>query len=92
MNEGLSAPIKLYDALTYAASRLTEFIDGKKHINHSNDGCKRPPIMNTILPKSSTGRNTRTGKCIPDICVFCEFGLPWVVIEAKRPCPQKGKS
>ena len=86
MNEGLKAANeKLYNALTYGIG-VTEFIDGKK----------ANPTINVIdweTPENNQFHFTEelevenahgTGKRIPDIVCFVN-GLPWVVIEAKRP-------
>ncbi|MEZ8857244.1 type I restriction endonuclease subunit R [Vibrio atlanticus] len=86
MNEGLkSANEKLYNALTYGIS-VTEFVDGKK-ANPTID------IIDWETPKNNKYHFTEelevenaygTGKRIPDVVCFVN-GLPWVVIEAKRP-------
>ncbi|NOJ08298.1 type I restriction endonuclease subunit R [Vibrio splendidus] len=86
MNEGLKAANeKLYNALTYGIS-VTEFIDGKK-ANPTID------IIDWEAPKNNKYHFTEelevenaygTGKRIPDVVCFVN-GLPWVVIEAKRP-------
>ncbi|WP_420600308.1 type I restriction endonuclease subunit R [Neptuniibacter sp.] len=86
MNEGLKAANeKLYDALTYGIG-VTEFVDGKK----------ASPTINVIdweTPENNQFHFTEelevenahgTGHRIPDIVCFVN-GLPWVVIEAKRP-------
>ena len=86
MNEGLkSANEKLYNALTYGIG-VTEFVDGKK----------ATPTIDVIdwhTPENNQFHFTEelevenahgTGKRIPDIVCFVN-GLPWVVIEAKRP-------
>lgn len=86
MNEGLKAANeKLYNALTYGIG-VTEFINGKK----------ASPTINVIdweIPENNQFHFTEelevenahgTGKRIPDIVCFVN-GLPWVVIEAKRP-------
>ncbi|KJY88073.1 DEAD/DEAH box helicase [Vibrio neptunius] len=86
MNEGLKAANeKLYNALTYGIS-VTEFVDGKK-ANPTID------IIDWETPKNNKYHFTEelevenaygTGKRIPDVVCFVN-GLPWVVIEAKRP-------
>ncbi|MCG9632762.1 HsdR family type I site-specific deoxyribonuclease [Vibrio sp. Isolate30] len=86
MNEGLKAANeKLYNALTYGIS-VTEFIDGKK-ANPTID------IIDWSTPSSNKYHFTEelevdnahgTGKRIPDVVCFVN-GLPWVIIEAKRP-------
>jgi type I restriction enzyme R subunit len=86
MNEGLKAANeKLYNALTYGIG-VTEFVNGKK----------ASPTINVIdweTPENNQFHFTEelevenahgTGKRIPDIVCFVN-GLPWVVIEAKRP-------
>ncbi|HHC7268967.1 TPA: type I restriction endonuclease subunit R [Vibrio parahaemolyticus] len=86
MNEGLKAANeKLYNALTYGIG-VTEFVEGKK----------ASPTINVIdweTPENNQFHFTEelevenahgTGKRIPDIVCFVN-GLPWVVIEAKRP-------
>ncbi|ROQ71900.1 type I restriction enzyme R subunit [Vibrio crassostreae] len=86
MNEGLKAANeKLYNALTYGIS-VNEFVDGKK-ANPTID------IIDWETPKNNKYHFTEelevenaygTGKRIPDVVCFVN-GLPWVVIEAKRP-------
>lgn len=86
MNEGLKAANeKLYNALTYGIS-VTEFVDGKK-ANPTID------IIDWETPENNKYHFTEelevenaygTGKRIPDVVCFVN-GLPWVVIEAKRP-------
>ncbi|WP_394144819.1 type I restriction endonuclease subunit R [Vibrio atypicus] len=86
MNEGLKAANeKLYNALTYGIS-VTEFVEGKK-ANPTID------IIDWQSPENNQFHFTEelevenahgTGKRIPDIVCFVN-GLPWVVIEAKRP-------
>ncbi|GLQ71178.1 type I restriction endonuclease subunit R [Vibrio penaeicida] len=86
MNEGLKAANeKLYNALTYGIG-VTEFVNGKK----------ASPTINIIdweTPENNQFHFTEelevenahgTGHRIPDIVCFVN-GLPWVVIEAKRP-------
>lgn len=86
MNEGLKAANeKLYNALTYGIG-VTEFVNGKK----------ASPTINVIdweTPENNQFHFTEelevenahgTGHRIPDIVCFVN-GLPWVVIEAKRP-------
>ncbi|MEP7729281.1 type I restriction endonuclease subunit R [Marinomonas primoryensis] len=90
MNEGLSAANeKLYDALTYGIT-VTEFIDGKKHSPTIQMIDWQTPTNNEYyFTEELTVENTHgTGKCIPDIVCFVN-GLPWVVIEAKRPASSK---
>ncbi|WP_422409589.1 MULTISPECIES: type I restriction endonuclease subunit R [unclassified Endozoicomonas] len=86
MNEGLrAANEKLYNALTYGIG-VTEFIEGKK----ANPTIQ---IIDWEHPENNVYHFTEeldvensqgTGKRIPDIVCFVN-GLPWVVIEAKRP-------
>ncbi|WP_421856130.1 type I restriction endonuclease subunit R [Marinomonas sp.] len=94
MNEGLNAANeKLYDALTYGIT-VTEFIDGKKHSPTIQIIDWQTPTNNEYhFTEELTVENTHgTGKCIPDIVCFVN-GLPWVVIEAKRPASsKKGKA
>lgn len=86
MNEGLKAANeKLYNAMTHGIS-VTEFIDGKK----ANPTIQ---VIDWDIPENNQFHFTEemevenahaTGKRIPDIVCFVN-GLPWVVIEAKRP-------
>ncbi|MGL4225720.1 MAG: type I restriction endonuclease subunit R [Vibrio sp.] len=86
MNAGLKAANeKLYNALTYGIS-VTEFIEGKK----ANPTIQ---IIDWEMPENNQFHFTEemeventhgTGKRIPDLVCFVN-GLPWVVIEAKRP-------
>lgn len=86
MNEGLKgANEKLYDSLIHGIG-VTEFIDGKK-VNPTIQ------IIDWEVPENNQYHFTEelevenasgTGKRIPDIVCFVN-GLPWVVIEAKRP-------
>lgn len=90
MNEGLkSANEKLYNALTYGIG-ITEFIEGKKV-------SPTIQIIDWQTPENNVYHFTEelevenvhgTGKRIPDIVCFVN-GLPWVVIEAKRPDSSK---
>lgn len=86
MNEGLKgANEKLYNAMMYGVS-VTEFVEGKK----------ASPTIQLIDWRTITNNqfhfteemviqnNEGTGNRIPDIVCFVN-GLPWVVIEAKRP-------
>ncbi|HFQ5220622.1 TPA: type I restriction endonuclease subunit R [Vibrio vulnificus] len=86
MNEGLKAANeKLYNALTYGIS-VTEFVDGKKAnptidiIDWQNPENNQFHFTEELEVENAHG----TGKRIPDIVCFVN-GLPWVVIEAKRP-------
>ncbi|MFW1469703.1 HsdR family type I site-specific deoxyribonuclease [Vibrio parahaemolyticus] len=86
MNEGLKAANeKLYNALTYGIS-VTEFIDGKKAnptidiIDWSTPSNNKYHFTEELEVDNAHG----TGKRIPDVVCFVN-GLPWVVIEAKRP-------
>ncbi|MBL0710323.1 MAG: type I restriction endonuclease subunit R, partial [Colwellia sp.] len=86
MNEGLKgANEKIYNALMYGVG-VTEFIDGKKAsptialIDWQNSSNNYFHCTEEMLVKNSEG----TGNRIPDIVCFVN-GLPWVVIEAKRP-------
>ncbi|MGO2457990.1 type I restriction endonuclease subunit R, partial [Vibrio casei] len=86
MNEGLKAANeKLYNALTYGIG-VTEFVDGKK-------ATPTIQVIDWDTPENNQFHFTEelevenahgTGKRIPDIVCFVN-GLPWVVIEAKRP-------
>lgn len=86
MNEGLKAANeKLYNALTFGVG-ITEFVDGKK-------ASPTIQIIDWVSPQENyfhfteemEVENTQgTGKRIPDVICFVN-GLPWVVIEAKRP-------
>jgi len=94
MNEGLKgANEKLYNALTYGVG-VTEFIDGKKAsptiqlIDWKNTANNHFHFTEEMVVQNSEG----TGNRIPDIVCFVN-GLPWVVIEAKRPdSSTEGKS
>lgn len=86
MNEGLKAANeKLYNALTYGIS-VTEFIDGKKAnptidiIDWSTPSNNKYHFTEELEVDNAHG----TGKRIPDVVCFVN-GLPWVIIEAKRP-------
>ncbi|WP_298443882.1 HsdR family type I site-specific deoxyribonuclease [uncultured Ferrimonas sp.] len=93
MNEGLKqANEKLYNSLTYGIG-VTEFVDGKKVnptiqvIDWENPDNNEYHFTEEFEVENSQG----TGKRIPDIVCFVN-GLPWVVIEAKRPnSSQNGK-
>ena len=86
MNEGLKvANEKLYNAMTYGIS-VTEFIDGNKvtptiQIIDWDDASNNQYNFTEEMEVQNTHG---TGKRIPDIVCFVN-GLPWVVIEAKRP-------
>ena len=90
MNEGLKAANeKLYNAFSYGIS-VTEFIDGKK-------ASPTVQVIDWETPENNQFHFTEemevenaqgTGKRIPDIVCFVN-GLPWVVIEAKRPDSSK---
>ncbi len=94
MNEGLKgANEKIYNALTYGVG-VTEFIDGKKAsptiqlIDWQNTANNHFHFTEEMVVQNSEG----TGNRIPDIVCFVN-GLPWVVIEAKRPdSSTEGKS
>lgn len=86
MNEGLKAANeKLYNALTYGIG-VTEFVDGKKAnptihvIDWQNSVNNQYHFTEELEVENAHG----TGKRIPDVVCFVN-GLPWVVIEAKRP-------
>ena len=86
MNEGLKAANeKLYNALTYGIG-ITEFVGGKKAsptiqiIDWENPENNVYHFTEELEVENSQG----TGKRIPDLVCFVN-GLPWVVIEAKRP-------
>ncbi|MBG2801789.1 type I restriction endonuclease subunit R [Proteus mirabilis] len=86
MNAGLKAANeKLYDALTYGIS-VTEFIDGKKaNSTIQIIDWEKPDNNQFHFTEEMEIENTHsTGKRIPDVVCFVN-GLPWVVIEAKRP-------
>ncbi len=93
MNEGLKgANEKLYNDLMYGVG-VTEFIDGKKAsptiplIDWHNIKNNHFHFTEEMVVQNSEG----TGSRIPDIVCFVN-GLPWVVIEAKRPdSSKKGK-
>jgi len=94
MNEGLQgANEKLYNAMMYGVS-VTEFIEGKKAnptialIDWQNINNNAYHVTEEMVVENSQ----TTGNRIPDIVCFVN-GLPWVVIEAKRPDSAKeGKS
>ncbi|MBD1558036.1 type I restriction endonuclease subunit R [Vibrio sp. S9_S30] len=86
MNLGLKeANEKLYDTLTYGIG-VTEFVGGKKAsptiqiIDWTNPSNNHYHFTEEFDVTNSHG----TGKRTPDIVCFVN-GLPWVVIEAKRP-------
>ncbi|MCU7940205.1 MAG: HsdR family type I site-specific deoxyribonuclease [gamma proteobacterium symbiont of Bathyaustriella thionipta] len=86
LNEGLKgANEKLYNAMTYGVS-VTEFVDGKKVsptiqlIDWHNLDENQFHFTEEMVVENTQG----TGHRIPDIVCFVN-GLPWVVIEAKRP-------
>lgn len=86
MNAGLKAANeKLYNALTYGIS-VTEFIEGKKANPTIQIIDWETPENNQFhFTEEMEIENTHgTGKRIPDVVCFVN-GLPWVVIEAKRP-------
>jgi type I restriction enzyme R subunit len=90
MNLGLKgANEKLYNAMNYGVS-VTEFIDGKKAsptiqlIDWHNTARNEFHFTEEMVIQNSEG----TGIRIPDIVCFVN-GLPWVVIEAKRPASSK---
>ncbi|WP_281646272.1 HsdR family type I site-specific deoxyribonuclease [Parendozoicomonas sp. Alg238-R29] len=86
MNEGLrAANEKLYNALTYGIG-VTEFVDGKKAnptIQIIDWGTPENNVFH-FTEELEVENSQGTGKRIPDIVCFVN-GLPWVVIEAKRP-------
>ncbi len=86
MNHGLvAANEKIYNDLTYGIG-VTEIVDGKKVsptiqlIDWVNPANNQYHFTEEFEVTNSKG----TGKRIPDIVCFVN-GLPWVVIEAKRP-------
>lgn len=86
INEGLkTANEKLYNALTYGIG-VTEFVDGKKAsptihvIDWESPDNNQFHFTEELEVENAHG----TGKRIPDLVCFVN-GLPWVVIEAKRP-------
>ncbi|NLS11542.1 type I restriction endonuclease subunit R [Vibrio sp. SM6] len=86
MNEGLKAANeKLYNALTYGIG-VTEFVEGKKANPTIQIIDWETPENNQFhFTEELEVENTHgTGHRIPDIVCFVN-GLPWVVIEAKRP-------
>lgn len=94
MNLGLrKANEELYDAMLYGVT-VTEFIDGKKAsptiqlIDWHNVDNNAFHCTEELVVLNAEG----TGNRIPDIVCYVN-GLPWVVIEAKRPDSSKpGKS
>lgn len=94
LNEGLQgANEQLYNAMIYGVS-VTEFIEGKKAtptiqlIDWQNINNNAHHVTEEMVVENSQA----TGNRIPDIVCFVN-GLPWVVIEAKRPdSAQQGKS
>ena len=94
MNLGLQgANEKLYNALMYGIS-VTEFIDGKKaSMTVQLIDWKEPKNNSFHFTEEMVVQNAEgTGNRIPDIVCFVN-GLPFVVIEAKRPDSKKeGKS
>lgn len=90
MNEGLKAANeKLYNILTYGIG-VTEFIDGKKANPTIQIIEWEKPERNVFhFTEELKVENTHgTDHRIPDIVCFVN-GLPWVVIEAKRPDSSK---
>jgi type I restriction enzyme R subunit len=90
INEGLKgANEKLYNAIMYGVS-VTEFVDGKKSsptiqlIDWHTITNNHFHFTEEMVIQNSEG----TGNRIPDIVCFVN-GLPWVVIEAKRPASSK---
>ncbi len=90
MNLGLKAANeKLYNALMYGIT-VTEFVEGKKAsptiqlIDWQNIENNQFYYTEELIVLNSEG----TGNRIPDIVCFVN-GLPWVVIEAKRPDSSK---
>jgi type I restriction enzyme R subunit len=90
MNEGLKgANEKLYNAMMYGVS-VTEFVEGKKAsptiplIDWHTINNNQFHFTEEMVIQNSEG----TGNRIPDIVCFVN-GLPWVVIEAKRPDSSK---
>ncbi len=86
MNLGLQrANEQLYNAMIYGVS-VNEFVEGKKAsptvqlIDWQNIGNNLFHCSEEMVIQNSEG----TGHRIPDIVCFVN-GLPWVVIEAKRP-------
>ncbi|TPV62011.1 type I restriction endonuclease subunit R [Aestuariibacter sp. GS-14] len=94
MNLGLQgANEKLYNALMYGIS-VTEFIDGKKaSMTVQLIDWKEPKNNSFHFTEEMVVQNAQgIGNRIPDIVCFVN-GLPFVVIEAKRPDSNKeGKS
>lgn len=86
MNEGLKAANeKLYNALTHGVG-VNQFIDGKKVSPTIQIVDWQKPQENQFhfTEEMEVDNAQGTGKRIPDIVCFVN-GLPWVVIEAKRP-------
>ena len=86
MHEGLrAANEKIYNALTYGVG-VTEFVDGRKAsptvqiIDWENPANNHFHVTEELVVENARGTGTRR----PDIVCFIN-GLPWVVIEAKRP-------
>lgn len=86
MNLGLAAANeKIYDALIYGVS-VTEFIDGKK-ASPTIQLVDWHTLTNNhfhVTEEMTIQNSEGTGNRRPDIVCFVN-GLPWVVIEAKRP-------
>ena len=86
MNEGLKgANEKLYNALTYGIG-VTEFVEGKKaNPTIQIIDWERPENNQFHFTEEMVIENAQgIGHRKPDIVCFVN-GLPWVVIEAKRP-------
>ena len=90
MNLGLKAANEaLYNAMMYGVN-VTEFIDGKKAsptiqiIDWHNTDNNHFHFTEEFIVQNSES----TGNRIPDVVCFVN-GLPWVVIEAKRPDSNK---
>ncbi len=93
LNEGLRAANQKHHVALAHGVGVTQFVDGKRT-------SPTIPIINWAEPEQNRFHFTEemevdnaqgTGKRIPDIVCFVN-GLPWVVIEAKRPdSSQSGK-
>ncbi|MEH0687906.1 type I restriction endonuclease subunit R [Vibrio cholerae] len=90
MNEGLqTANEKIYDALTYGIG-VTEFVDGKK-VSPTIELIDWEETSNNqyhFTEEFDVDNTYGTTFYTPDIVCFVN-GLPWVVIEAKRPDSSK---
>lgn len=91
LNEGLvKANERLYNHMLYGIA-VTEFINGRKATPTIPIIDWQNPSNNSFIftEEFNVTRSGMVGKRIPDIVCFVN-GLPWVVIEAKRPDGKKG--